>query len=86
LEFIRLQYIEILKTANQQDSSDQHAALKKAGGYYVFVVYRLQSDGIRVTHSRSIRASSLSIDWYGETVPRGREQAELPASELVDTY
>ncbi|WP_267162959.1 hypothetical protein [Halovenus salina] len=61
---------------------DQHAALAKANGYYVFVVYQLQADGIRVTNSRSVRAGSLNIDWYGETQPRGTEQAELPASEL----
>jgi len=63
---------------------DQHAALKKSDGYYVFAVYRLRSDGIRVENSRSVRANSISIDWYGETVPRGREQAEIPARELFN--
>lgn len=61
---------------------DQHEALKRASGVYVFVVYRLRKDGIRVSNSRSIRASALSIQWYGETVPRGEEQAEIPAHEL----
>lgn len=61
---------------------DEHEALSKAGGYYVFVVYRLRSDGIRVQNSRSVRASSVSIGWYGDTKPRGKEQAEIPASEL----
>lgn len=61
---------------------DQHKALKEAGGYYVFVAYYLLDDGIRVANSRSIRAESLTVDWYGNTVPRGQEQAEIPASEL----
>lgn len=61
---------------------DQHDALQEAGGYYVFVAYYLRSDSIAVQKSRSIRASSLSIDWYGDTVPRGSEQAELPARQL----
>lgn len=63
---------------------DQHKALKRAGGCYVFVVYLLRSDGIRVQHARSVRASSISVEWYGETVPRGREQAELPARKLFE--
>jgi hypothetical protein len=61
---------------------DQHEALEQAGGYYVFVVYRLRSDGIRVQHSRSVRARSINVEWYGNTQPRGQEQAEIPASEL----
>lgn len=61
---------------------DQHEALEAAGGYYVFVVYRLRSDGIRVQHARSVRASSIDVEWYGETVPRGREQAEIPSWKL----
>ena len=61
---------------------DQHEALKRASGVYVFVTYLLRKDGIRVRNSRSVRSSSLSIQWYGETVPRGEEQAEIPAHEL----
>jgi len=61
---------------------DQHSALKKENGYYVFVAYRMRSDGISVMDSRSLRAGSLNIDWYGDTVPRGSEQAELPARKL----
>jgi len=61
---------------------DQHAALKRENGYYVFVQYRLRSDGIRVENSQSVRAESIDIEWYGETVPRGSEQAEIQASEI----
>lgn len=61
---------------------DQHRALKKTGGYYVFVKYRLRSDGIRVENSRSVRTSSINVEWYGNTVPRGSEQAEIRASEI----
>jgi len=61
---------------------DQHAALKRENGFYVFVLYRLRSDGIRVQNSRSVRAESIDVDWYGETVPRGSEQAEIRASDI----
>ena len=61
---------------------DQHAALQKENGYYVFVKYRLRSDGIRVENSRSVRAESIDVDWYGETVPRGSEQAEVRARDI----
>ena len=61
---------------------DQHRVLKEYNGYYVFVAYYLRSSSIMVRHSRSLRARSLSIDWYGDTVPRGSEQAELPARRL----
>jgi len=63
---------------------DQHAALKEENGYYVFVQYRLQSNGVRVENSRSVRAESISVFWYGETVPRGSEQAELRASQVFE--
>jgi len=61
---------------------DQHSALKRANGYYVFVEYQLRSEGIAVHQSRSVRVSSISINWYGSTVPRGSEQAEIPATEI----
>jgi hypothetical protein len=61
---------------------DQHAALQKENGYYVFVKYRLRSDGIRVENSRSVRAESIDVDWYDETVPRGSEQAEVRARDI----
>ena len=61
---------------------DQHSVLKSHNGYYVFVAYYLQPSSIAVQHSRSLRASSLSINWYGDTVPRGSEQAEIRASTL----
>ena len=61
---------------------DQHRALKKENGYYIFVQYRLRSNGIRVENSRSVRAESISVDWYGETEPRGAEQAEVRASRI----
>jgi hypothetical protein len=61
---------------------DQHSALDRAGGYYVFVAYYLRSEGVAVVDSRSVRAGSLSIDWYGDTEPRGSEQAEIPARKL----
>lgn len=61
---------------------DQHAGLKRTNGYYVFVLYRLQPNGITVQNSRSVRAGDIDVDWYGNTVPRGSEQAELPASQL----
>jgi hypothetical protein len=61
---------------------DQHDALDRAGGYYVFVAYYLRSEGIAVQDAQSLRAESLNIDWYGDTVPRGSEQAELPARQL----
>jgi hypothetical protein len=61
---------------------DQHDALDDAGGYYVFVAYYLRSKGIAVQDARSLQAESLKIDWYGDTVPRGSEQAEIPARRL----
>lgn len=63
---------------------DQHDALERAGGYYIFVAYYLRSDSIAVQDSRSVRSQSLNIDWFGETVPRGSEQAELPAWRVFD--
>jgi hypothetical protein len=61
---------------------DQHTALKKENGSYVFVLYCLENDSISVLESRSVRASSIAVDWYGNTVPRGSEQAEIPASQI----
>jgi len=61
---------------------DQHRELAKAGGYYVFVSYRLRPNGIDVVNSRAVKVSDISVEWYGETEPRGAEQAELRASDL----
>ncbi|WP_436934993.1 hypothetical protein [Halovenus marina] len=63
---------------------DQHESLKRADGCYVFVEYQLRSNGIAVHHSRALRASAISINWYGTTQPRGQEQAEIPARQLFD--
>jgi len=61
---------------------DQHRALAEVGGYYVFVEYDLLSDGIGVRNHRAIRSGAVTADWYGETQPRGEQQAEIPAREL----
>jgi len=61
---------------------DQHKALKNHNGSYVFVLYCLRSDGITVLNSRSVRASNISVRWYGKTKPRGEEQAEIRAREI----
>jgi len=61
---------------------DQHTALCRENGSYVFVLYCIQPDGISVLESRSVRASAISVDWYGNTVPRGSEQAEVRASQI----
>lgn len=59
---------------------DQHETLERTGGFYVFVLYRMQSDGIQILDMRSVRAGDIRVDWYGETQPRGSEQAEIPPS------
>jgi hypothetical protein len=61
---------------------DQHEALDSANGYYVFVAYELLPDGVGIRDHRAVEVSSLSVDWYGRTEPRGEPQAELKASEL----
>jgi len=61
---------------------DQHEALKRETGYYVFVKYRLRSNGIRVENSRSVRAESINVNWYSKTRPRGSEQAELRVKQV----
>lgn len=58
---------------------DQHKVVRETGGFYVFVLYDLLPDGIGVVESRAVRAGSLSVDWYGQTEPRGAQQAEIPA-------
>ena len=62
---------------------DQHRALNQENGYYIFVKYRLGSEGIRVEESRSVRANSIEVEWYGDTVPRGSEQAEIVAAQIL---
>jgi len=61
---------------------DQHTALAAADGYYVFVEYELLSDGIGVRNHRAVRSDAVSADWYGETQPRGEQQAEILARQL----
>jgi hypothetical protein len=39
--------------------------LKGAGGGYVFVAYIPRGTGIEVKNMRSVRASSLRLDFYG---------------------
>jgi hypothetical protein len=61
---------------------DQHRVIRDSGGYYVFVLYDLLPNGIGVVDSRAVEADNLSLDWYGETQPRGARQAEIPAREV----
>lgn len=61
---------------------DQHRALERNNGSYVFVLYCLRSNGISVLKSRSVAASNISVEWYGVTQPRGAEQAELRAEQI----
>lgn len=61
---------------------DQHRALAAADGYYVFVEYDLLADGVGVRNHRAVRSGAIAPDWYGETQPRGEQQAEIPAREL----
>lgn len=63
---------------------DQHDAVSRASGYYVFVLYDLLESGVAVLDSRAVRAGAVSPDWYGETEPRGHRQAELPARVVFE--
>lgn len=63
---------------------DEHRRLKRASGYYVFVVYHPWASSIRATNFKRKKASDLDVagKWYGAGGHRDQEQYELPIEEV----
>lgn len=62
---------------------EQHDELRGNGGGYVFLGYVPVGRGIRVKNSRSVRASDLSVSFYGAgDHPKGR-QVKVPPSAVL---
>jgi hypothetical protein len=59
-----------------------HRRLVENGGIYVFVVYRASGRGIRIERMKSVKAESISADWYGAGGHRGTRQVKVPPSEI----
>ncbi|WP_435124053.1 hypothetical protein [Halobaculum sp. D14] len=61
---------------------EQHARLAREGGGYVFVKYRPVGRGIRVLGTRSVRAQSLQVSFYGAGEHEKGEQVKVPPSTV----
>jgi len=62
---------------------DQHKVLDANDGGYVFVYYRAGEDGIRVFNSKSVRVSSVRVEWGGSGDHyRKSDQAKIPAKSV----
>lgn len=61
---------------------EQHEYLEDKGGGYVFVKYRPVGRGIRVLDTRTVRASSLRLRFYGAGSHQKGQQVKVKPSDV----
>ncbi|WP_348606925.1 hypothetical protein [Halobaculum rarum] len=62
---------------------EQHTRLVRASGGYVFVAYRPVGRGIRVLETRTVRARSLRLRFYGAGAHQKGEQVKIAPSRVL---
>jgi len=62
---------------------EQHTRLVRAGGGYVFVAYRPVGCGIHVLETRTVRARSLRLEFYGAGSHQKGRQVKVPPSRVL---
>ncbi|WP_138006534.1 hypothetical protein [Halalkalirubrum salinum] len=64
---------------------DQTEALVKNDGLYVFAVYTMRRDGVRIDRMRCVEAHVVHerVEYYAPTAPRWKPQADVRADRLV---
>jgi len=62
---------------------EQHTRLKGAGGGYVFVAYVPRGTGIEVKNMKTVRASSLQLDFYGAGSHVKGQQVKVKPSRVL---
>ncbi|MXR39801.1 hypothetical protein GRX01_00295 [Halobaculum sp. WSA2] len=63
---------------------EQHTRLVRASGGYVFVAYRPVGRGIRVLETRTVRASSLRLRFYGAGSHQKGEQVKVTPKRIFE--
>lgn len=62
---------------------EYHDRLREAGGWYLFVVYRVRGTGIQVLDTKMLRAGQLPLStWYGAGGHRNSEQTKLAIGDV----
>ena len=62
---------------------EQHTRLVRADGGYVFVAYRPVGRGIHVLETRTARARSLRLEFYGAGSHQKGRQVKVPPSRVL---
>lgn len=63
---------------------EQHTRLVREGGGYVFVAYRPVGRGVRVIETRTVRARSLRLRFYGAGSHQKGEQVKVTPERVFE--
>ena len=62
---------------------EQHTRLVRADGGYAFIAYRPVGRGIRVLETRTVRARSLRLRFYGAGSHQKGDQVKVPPDRVL---
>lgn len=63
---------------------EQHTRLARVGGGYVFIEYRPVGVGVRVLRTRTVRARSLRLRFYGAGRHQKGDQVKVSPRRIFD--